>query len=146
MKRAFLLLISGSLFGFGLCLSQMVDPAKVLGFLDIAGAWDPSLAFVMMGALVVTMIGFTRIFSWPKPLLDGNFATPTRSGIDRPLIVGAIIFGIGWGWVGFCPGPAIASIAYSLPESWVFVASMAGGMFAVRLLLGPQSLQPTPRS
>ena len=146
MKRAFLLLISGSLFGFGLCLSQMVDPAKVLGFLDIAGAWDPSLAFVMMGALVVATIGFTHIFTWPKPLLYDNFSTPTRSGIGTSLVIGAIVFGIGWGLVGFCPGPAIASVAYGLPESWVFLASMAGGMFTVRLLLGPQSLQPTPRS
>ena len=122
----------------------MVNPAKVLGFLDIAGAWDPSLAFVMMGALGVAAIGFPRILSRPKPFLGVDFFMPPRSGIDERLIVGAIIFGIGWGLVGFCPGPAIASLAYGLLKSWLFVASMVAGMIAVRLVLGPRLLHPTP--
>ena len=144
MTRAFLVILAGLLFGFGLCVSQMVNPAKVLGFLDIAGLWDPSLAFVMMGALGVAAIGFPRILSRPEPLLGVDFFMPPRSGIDAPLIVGAIIFGIGWGLVGFCPGPAIASLAYGLLKSWLFVASMVIGMLAVRLVLGPRLLQPTP--
>ena len=98
----------------------------------------------MMGALGVAAIGFPRILSRPKPLLEGDFFMPPRSGIDAPLIVGAIIFGIGWGLVGFCPGPAIASLAYGLLKSWLFVASMVIGMLAVRLVLGPRLLQPTP--
>ena len=144
MTRAFLVVFAGLLFGFGLCVSQMVNPAKVLGFLDIAGLWDPSLAFVMMGALGVAAIGFPRILSRPKPLLGVDFFIPPRSGIDAPLIVGAIIFGIGWGLVGFCPGPAIASLAYGLLKSWLFVAGMVAGMLAVRQMLGPRLLQPTP--
>ena len=144
MTLAFLVVFAGLLFGFGLCVSQMVNPAKVLGFLDISGAWDPSLAFVMMGALGVAAIGFPRILSGPKPLLGVDFFMPRRSGIDERLIVGAIIFGIGWGLVGFCPGPAIASLAYGLLKSWLFVASMVAGMIAVRLVLGPRLLHPTP--
>ncbi len=140
MKRSVLVAFSGLLFGFGLCVSQMVNPEKVLGFLDLFGSWDPSLAFVMIGGLGVAAFGLARVSTWQKPLLAADFSPPPRSGIDAPLIAGAAIFGAGWGLVGFCPGPAIASLAYGLEESWVFLAAMFVGMMAVRLVPGTRSL------
>jgi len=143
MKRSFLVAFSGLLFGFGLCVSQMVNPEKVLGFLDISGSWDPSLALVMIGGLGVAAFGLARVSTWPKPFLAADFSLPPSTRIDAPLIAGAAIFGAGWGLVGFCPGPAIASLAYGLPESWVFLAAMLVGMMAVRLMPGTRSMQPT---
>ena len=143
MKRACLIAFSGLLFGFGLCISQMVNPEKVLAFLDISGSWDPSLAFVMIGGLGVAAFGVARVSTWPKPFFATGFSLPQRSRIDRPLIAGAVIFGVGWGLVGFCPGPAIASLAYGLAKSWLFLAAMIAGMVSVRLVMGPRSLQPT---
>ena len=140
MKRSVLVAFSGLLFGFGLCVSQMVNPEKVLGFLDLFGSWDPSLAFVMIGGLGVTAFGLARVSTWQKPLLAADFSPPPRPGIDAPLIAGAAIFGAGWGLVGFCPGPAIASLAYGLEKSWVFLGAMFVGMMAVRLIPGTRSL------
>ena len=139
MKRSFLVAFSGLLFGFGLCVSQMVNPEKVLGFLDISGSWDPSLAFVMIGALGVAAFGLVSVSTWPKPLLAADFSPPPRSGIDAPLIAGSAIFGAGWGLVGLCPGPAVASLAYGLEKSWVFLVAMLVGMMAVRLIPGDRS-------
>ena len=124
--------LAGLLFGAGLVLSQMVDPAKVLGFLDVAGAWDPSLALVMVGALAVTALGYRLSFGLGRPLAAGQFRLPTRTDIDRPLIVGAVLFGLGWGIAGYCPGPAIASLAFGRPEIVVFVVAMLAGMAAYR--------------
>lgn len=140
MKRSVLVVFSGLLFGFGLCVSQMVNPEKVLGFLDLFGSWDPSLAFVMIGGLGVAAFGLARVSTWQKPLLAADFSPPPRSGIDAPLIAGAAIFGAGWGLVGFCPGPAIASLAYGLEKSWLFLAAMFVGMMAVRLVPAMRSL------
>ena len=126
---------SGALFGLGLCVSQMVNPAKVLAFLDFAGAWDPSLALVMLGAVGIAAVGFPLAMTMPKPLFGETFPTPSILQIDGKLIFGALIFGIGWGVVGFCPGPAIASLVYGSPKSWLFLASMVGGMVAARPLL-----------
>ena len=128
MRHVAAALLAGAIFGLGLAISGMVNPAKVQGFLDLAGAWDPTLALVMAGALVATMIGYRVVLGRAAPLLGGSFALATSSAIDRNLILGALAFGVGWGLVGFCPGPAIASLAFLVPRSFVFVAAMAAGM------------------
>jgi uncharacterized membrane protein YedE/YeeE len=118
---------SGTLFGIGLVVSQMIDPGKVLAFLDVAGRWDPSLALVMVGALAVAVPGFRLAQASSVPVLGGRFDAPSHSTIDRKLLVGAAVFGVGWGLVGFCPGPAIASLAFARPESLIFVLAMLAG-------------------
>jgi uncharacterized membrane protein YedE/YeeE len=122
--------LAGFIFGVGLVVSQMVDPAKVLGFLDVAGAWDPSLALVMVGALAVTALGYRVAFRHGQPLAAERFQLPTRTEIDPPLVVGAALFGLGWGTAGYCPGPAIASLAFGQAEIVVFVLAMLAGMAA----------------
>lgn len=124
--------LAGLVFGIGLVVSQMVDPAKVLGFLDVAGSWDPSLALVMVGALAVTALGYRLTFRHGRPLAAERFQLPTRTDIDRPLVVGAVLFGLGWGTAGYCPGPAIASLAFGRAEIVVFVLAMLAGMAAYR--------------
>jgi uncharacterized membrane protein YedE/YeeE len=121
-------LLCGLLFGAGLLISGMVQPTKVLGFLDIFGAWDPSLAVVMAAALAVAIPGFRLANGRSQPLLAAHSFWPSKSDIDRPLVTGAALFGIGWGLVGLCPGPAIESLATLSPGIIVFVAAMAGGM------------------
>lgn len=125
-------LLSGFIFGAGLAVSGMTDTANVLGFLDLFGNWDPSLAFVMGGALLLTITGFYVILKKERPLLDSQFYLPDTTKIDKKLIVGAIFFGIGWGLYGYCPGPAVASIAYLEPETAIFLVSMILGMAAAR--------------
>ena len=125
---------AGTVFGLGLAVSQMVNPAKVLGFLDVLGAWDPSLALVLGGAVAVAFVGYRLALRAEKPLLADAFALPTRTDIDAPLIVGPAIFGIGWGLVSLCPGPALASFAYLRWESLGFVAAMVAGMVIARRL------------
>lgn len=115
---------TGMLFGVGLVVSRMIDPGKVLAFLDVAGRWDPSLALVMAGALAVAVPGFRLAQARGAPALGGRFDAPATRRIDGELLVGAAIFGVGWGLVGFCPGPAIASLAFARPESLVFVLAM----------------------
>ncbi|MEE4203796.1 MAG: YeeE/YedE family protein [Halieaceae bacterium] len=122
-------LITGLLFGAGLALSGMTDPAKVLGFLDIAGEWIPDLAFVMGGALVVTLGATPLILGRARPLLADAFRLPVNKTIDAQLVVGGVIFGIGWGLWGYCPGPAMASLAYGEPTTLMFVAAMLVGMW-----------------
>jgi len=125
-------LVCGSIFGIGLSVSEMVSPVKVLGFLDIFGNWDPSLAFVMGGALIVAAVSFRIISRRPAPQLMTSFDLPTKVHIDIRLLVGAVMFGIGWGLVGLCPGPALANLAIGLAsESFkplIFVAAMITGM------------------
>jgi len=118
---------SGTIFGLGLTISEMINPARVIGFLDITGWWDPTLMFVMGGALAVTIPAFTLIMRRTQPLLDGQFVLPTKRNIDRPLILGAAIFGIGWGLGGFCPGPALAALASGAPAVILFVIAMIVG-------------------
>ena len=101
----------GTLFGFGLAVSEMINPARVIGFLDVTGHWDATLLFVMGGALAVTVPGFPLILRRARPLLAEFFALPTKTKLDGSLIVGALIFGVGWGIAGFCPGPALAALA-----------------------------------
>lgn len=119
---------SGLIFGFGLALSGMMDPTKVIGFLDLFGQWDPSLAFVLFGAVSVSTIGYAIRRRMNRPLIATEFSIPTSQRIDRDLIVGATIFGIGWGLVGLCPGPAIAGLALGLVPTAIFCVSMITGM------------------
>jgi|ERR1051326_4044438 uncharacterized membrane protein YedE/YeeE len=144
MKRTLAGLLAGLVFGLGLVISHMIDPAKVLGFLDLAGRWDPSLALVMVGAIPVAAIGYRAMRGQAAPLLDTRFFAPTRTRIDRPLVIGAALFGIGWGLVGFCPGPALASLVLGRWQSWVFVAAMLVGMLGYagawqRLVITPRA-------
>lgn len=125
---------AGLLFSAGLMVSGMVNPAKVLGFLDLFGAWDASLAFVMAGAIAVTFIGYNRVLRKPGPLFESHFSLPTSKDIDRNLLLGASLFGIGWGLVGLCPGPAITSLAIAPSKVGIFVLSMLIGMLLPRLL------------
>ncbi len=121
-------LASGALFGAGLAVSHMVDPAKILGFLDVAGDWDPSLAFVMGGAVAVTAVAFPLVLRRPHPLGVGRFSVAAaRGAIDGRLVGGAGLFGVGWGLVGLCPGPAIASLAFGRIETVVFLVAMVAG-------------------
>lgn len=121
-------LICGLIFGWGLLISDMVQPAKVLAFLDILGAWDPSLAVVMIAALVVSVPGFRLAKRRERPILATQSVWPTKMGNDRPLVIGSVLFGIGWGLVGLCPGPALEDLATLSPRVIVFVVAMTGGM------------------
>jgi len=127
-------LISGLLFGFGLALSHMVDPNKVLNFLDIAGNWDPSLAFVLGGAVAITLPMFRLILRSPKPLVHTRFHLPVQTRLDRRLIIGAAIFGIGWGLAGYCPGPGISALVLGIWQPVIFVLALIVGSLAYRWL------------
>ncbi|MDQ0348028.1 DUF6691 family protein [Ancylobacter vacuolatus] len=124
----------GVLFGLGLIVSGMSNPAKVLNFLDLAGTFDPSLAFVMGGAVVVAFIGFRLVLRRDTPLMAPRFQLPTRSDIDARLIVGPALFGIGWGLGGFCPGPAFTALGLAAPGTLAFIPAMLAGMWAARAL------------
>src|SRR3954465_2878806 len=121
-------LICGLIFGVGLLISGMVQPTKVLGFLDIFGAWDPSLAVLMAAALAVSVPGFRLADRRTQPWFAGQYFRSGKSGIDLPLVAGAALFGIGWGLVGLCPGPALESLATLSPGVIAFVVAMAAGM------------------
>lgn len=123
----------GLLFGMGLLLSGMTDPAKVQGFLDLAGSWDPSLAFVMGGAIMVGFFAFALARKRTTTLLGGALHWPTARDIDTPLVAGSLIFGAGWGLAGFCPGPGIVSMATGEPKAVAFVAAMLVGMLVFEL-------------
>jgi uncharacterized protein len=120
--------LCGLIFGFGLLVSQMSNPAKVLNFLDFAGTWDPSLAFVMGGAVVTTAIGYRLAWRSKSPLYDAIFHLPQKTRIDVRLVGGAALFGIGWGLVGFCPGPALTALSFGGWPTLLFVAAMIAGM------------------
>lgn len=129
IARVTVALLSGALFGYGLSLSGMVDPARVLGFLDIAsGHWDPSLMFVLGGAVCVAFVAVAIQRRLPKPVLDTQFHIPERTDIDARLVGGSLLFGIGWGLAGFCPGPALSALTTSLTPVLLFVAAMIAGM------------------
>ena len=121
--------LMGLLFSIGLCLSGMTLPSKVTGFLDFTGNWDPSLMMVMAGAVTVYFILARFTLKLEAPLLAGKFSLPTRVDIDGRLVAGAAMFGAGWGLVGFCPGPALASLTTLNPSVWIFVVSMTMGMY-----------------
>ena len=141
MTRATPFLV-GLLFGLGLCLSDMTDPTKVLGFLDLGGSWDPSLAFVMGGAVAIAFPAFRIAARRGRTLSDGPLHLPTTKTIDGRLIGGSLLFGVGWGLVGLCPGPAIVDLGYLDGRAALFVASMAAGMALYALL----AAIPTPAS
>ena len=125
---------SGFLFGLGLIVSQMVNPAKVLGFLDIFGEWDPSLALLMAGAVAVSTLGYVIAKRRGVPVLAPRLEIPTRRDLDPRLLAGAAIFGIGWGLVGLCPGPALTALSFGPWQVFVFVAAMLVGMALFRVL------------
>lgn len=133
MGRSIIALLSGTLFGFGLALSGMMDPARVRGFLDILGDWDPTLAFVMGGALLVMALAWLMRGKLHKPVMCDEFSLPGTTLIDGKLVGGAVLFGIGWGIAGLCPGPAIASLATYPGQALVFIVAMIVGMAAFRL-------------
>ncbi|MDA0277079.1 MAG: YeeE/YedE family protein [Proteobacteria bacterium] len=128
---------AGLVFGIGLWVSGMADPRKVIGFLDVTGAWDASLAFVMGGAVVATLAGFRIVKQRAKPLFDERFHLPTRKDIDLPLVAGAALFGMGWGIAGYCPGPALTALATLSAEALVFVAAMVAGGLLQRAIFRP---------
>ncbi len=147
---AFSAFLAGLIFGIGLIVSQMVSPAKVLGFLDLAGKWDPSLALVMAGAIVVGAFAFARAGKRTTTLLDTPMQLPRAGQIDRRLVLGSLGFGVGWGLAGFCPGPALVALGADQTKALVFVAAMLAGMvifeFAERARAGPGPGDQAPAS
>ena len=134
MMERLLLLVSGLCFGAGVTVSGMVNPTKVLNFMDIAGTWDPTLLFVMGAGLVATFIGYRVVFRRQRPLYDSSFRLPASKSLDARLIGGGALFGLGWGLTGFCPGPAIAGLVFLNSKAFVFAAAMATGMILVRII------------
>lgn len=140
MLRMFAALLSGAVFGLGLAISGMMNPAKVIGFLDVAGDWDPTLMFVMGGALLVTIPAFRLVLRRRGPVLENDFDIPAKSNVDGRLLGGAATFGVGWGLVGFCPGPAVVALvpalATGLMPVFAFVGAMVAGMLVHRWTIG----------
>lgn len=134
-------LFAGMIFGLGLLISGMADPAKVLGFLDLAGAWDPSLMLVMGGAVVVGVVGYLIAARRTRSLLGGPMCLPERGPLDRQVLVGSALFGVGWGLAGFCPGPALVALGIGEGKAVVFVLAMLVGM---GLFEGWKMLRPRP--
>jgi uncharacterized membrane protein YedE/YeeE len=128
-------LLVGLIFGAGLALSDMVNPARVLAFLDLFGNWDPTLAYVMGSALVPSAMAFAIVRRMQRPLLAEEFRIPQNRVIEPQLLAGATIFGVGWGLIGLCPGPAIAGLALGYWQAWLFVAAMLAGMLAHRFII-----------
>ena len=139
MLRQLSILLSGVLFGAGLTLGGMTDPARVRGFLDLFGNWDPTLAFVMGGAVLVMALAWLIQPRLAKPVFADSFSLPTRRDLTPKLIGGSALFGMGWGIAGLCPGPAIAALVIEPFSAAIFVITMLAGMFVVRLAEGPAS-------
>jgi uncharacterized membrane protein YedE/YeeE len=135
----------GLVFGLGLVISGMTDPAKILNFLDFFGAWDASLAFVMCGAVVVTFLGYRFAWRRRRPVMMERFDMPSSKHVDRPLLLGAALFGIGWGIGGYCPGPALAALALMAPGTLVFVPAMLVGMWAGARIRDANVLSPSQK-
>ena len=136
MTRNFAGLFCGIIFGIGLSISGMINPAKVIGFLDFFGQWDPSLAFVMGGAVGVYSLGYLVVSKRQRPLFDEVFQIPTRKDIDARLISGAVLFGAGWGLAGICPGPAVTILAFGWTKAYVFFIAMAAGVLLYKATVG----------
>ncbi len=128
MARLVVSVVAGMLFGLGLAVSGMTQPARVLGFLDPLGAWDPTLLFVLGGAVGVTVVAFRFVLRRPAPVLAERFHLPVARAIDRPLVAGAALFGVGWGISGYCPGPGVSLLASPTWETWVFLPAMLAGI------------------
>jgi uncharacterized membrane protein YedE/YeeE len=146
MLKTLAALLSGTVFGLGLAVSGMMNPAKVVGFLDVAGDWDPTLAFVMGGALLVVFPAFRLVLRRPRPVLAESFELPKKTALDGRLISGSALFGVGWGLSGFCPGPAVAALSTGLPAVLAFVAAMIVGMALHRWTFSRRSPEQDPRS
>lgn len=129
-------LVAGTLFGFGLSLAQMIDPAKVVNFLDLFGTWDPSLAFVMGGGLLVNAIATPLIFKRTRPLFADYFRLPAKTEIDRRIVTGGVLFGIGWGLAGYCPGPMLTSLSFADGSIVTIVAAYLVGTVLTKWGLG----------
>jgi len=134
MKTILAALGCGIIFGLGLSISEMINPARVIGFLDIAGQWDITLLLVMGSAVFVTVIGFPLVLKQAHPLFSEKFSLPTKSSIDMELLSGATLFGIGWGLAGLCPGPAVAALASLSPSVMLFVAAMLVGLYIAPII------------
>ncbi len=145
MKQIVIAILSGLLFGAGLAISGMLNPEKVLGFLDITGHWDPTLALVMGGALLVNIPVTRWILKQPAPKVAASFTLPSLAQVDRPLVVGAVLFGVGWGLVGLCPGPAITLLAGGNLQVVLFVSAMLAGLWLQPILTNylKRPFQPT---
>jgi hypothetical protein len=146
MKSHVAAFASGSLFGIGLLVSGMTKPAKVIGFLDLFGAWDASLMFVMMGAIGVHLVAYRLILKRGAPLFDAKFHLPARKDIDARLVVGAALFGVGWGLGGYCPGPALVSLGSGALSAFVFVGAMTLGMLLERAVTSKSEGAPSSSS
>ena len=132
--RTFLTFLTGALFGTGIAMSGMANPAKVINFFDVAGTWDPSLAFVMGGAVIVTFIGYRLVMQRPTPVYEPTFDVPTNRKLDAKLLSGAAIFGVGWGIAGFCPGGALPALGTLDSRVVIFVGALIAGMLATRFM------------
>lgn len=142
MTRILPAFLIGLLFGTGILLSGMANPAKVLNFFDIAGTFDPSLAFVMGAALIVTVIGYRLVMARPAPVLAAGFSLPTRTALDGRLIGGSALFGIGWGIAGFCPGGVVPALGLGRIEPLAFAGALTAAIAAVRLLEARRAQRP----
>jgi uncharacterized membrane protein YedE/YeeE len=129
VKFKFFAFLAGFLLSFGIAYAEMINPNKILAFLDVAGNWDPSLLFVLGGAVAVTIVTFRFVLRLPKPILNPKFMLPTLTKADRPLILGQVLFGIGWGLIGYCPGPVFSSLALGYSEPFIVMLAMIGGAF-----------------
>lgn len=134
MTQIIVALVSGLLFGAGLAIGHMTDPNVILGFLDVAGEWNPLLLILFVSALVSAFVGYKLTFLRKRPLFAENFSLPTRKDIDKRLIVGSAIFGIGWGLGGFCPGPALSALSGGAQSTAIFVIAMLAGIIAMRFI------------
>ena len=144
MRNFLAALVVGIIFGAGLVVSDMINPARVLAFLDLAGAWDPTLALVMLGALVPSAIAYVIRRRMRAPLLETMFHIPDNRVVDRRLLGGAALFGAGWGLVGLCPGPAISALSLGYWQPWLFVTAMLAGMLLHRVVPTPRMVAPAP--
>jgi uncharacterized protein len=135
----------GLIFGTGIALSGMMNPAKVLNFFDVAGSWDPSLAFVMAGALAVAIPGYRLVLARPAPTFEPGFQLPDTKAIDRRLVLGSATFGIGWGIAGFCPGGALPALGTARPEVFLFVAALIAGLLVARTAQDWTRARTTPK-
>jgi uncharacterized protein len=142
IRTTLIALACGCVFGAGLAISGMTNPARVIGFLDVFGAFDPTLAFVMLGALIPMSLAWRLKARWERPLAAQSFNVPAATVVDAPLVIGAVLFGVGWGVAGLCPGPALADLALSPLPAAIFVSAMAGGMALYRMLRSRASSTP----
>ncbi len=133
--KSFSAFLVGSIFGLGLLISEMVNPAKVIAFLDVTGNWDPSLALVMASALIVTFLGYRFVLRRPQPFFEPRFFLPTRQDIDARLVGGSALFGIGWGLAGLCPGPALSNLSFSGADGLLFAGVMVATMWITRRVI-----------